>query len=116
MVTYEEEPTIRFAISGRLDKEPRVELCEIQVKPHLKAEPPYIAVGVLCRLGKLLVHKSVFHLPAQFQHGHLLNEIDEIAESCKAARREFFKGGMVVKNSENHLPGTGLRGNWARYG
>lgn len=116
MLTYENEPTIRFALIRRLDKEPGVKICDLQVVPHLHDDPPFIAVGVLAQLGSLLITKSVFHLPAQFEHAHLLNEIDEIAEQYKAARLDFFGRGAVMREPERQLRGNGHRGLWERYG
>lgn len=116
MLTYEDEPTIRFALMRRLDKEPGVEICDLRVEPHLSEDPPFIAVGLVALLGKLLITRSTFHLPPVFEHRHLLNELDEIAEQYKAARKEYFRGGMVMKASEHELAGTGLRGRWAQYG
>jgi hypothetical protein len=76
----------------------------------------HIGVGVLCRLGHMLVTKSRFDLPPEFTHQHLLNEIDEIAEQMKAARLDFFGRGAKLRDPEVQLAGTGLRGRWASYG
>jgi len=116
MLTYENEPTIRFALLRRLDQEPGVKVCEIKVIPHLTEQPPFIAVGVLVKLGELLTTRSIFHLPAEFDHRHLVNEIDEIAEQYRAARKAYFRNGMVMTTPEKQLLGNGLRGNWAKYG
>lgn len=127
MLTGEDTPTIRFAIMRRLDKEPGVEICDLIVRTTedipgpmgLVYERPlgFIAVGILALLGQMLTTRSHFHLPDPFEIGHLHNEIDEIAEQYKAARKEFFgRGGNFMAHPEKQLAGTGLRGRWAKYG
>lgn len=97
----------------RLDKEPGVEICDVLIQPA----DGFIAVGILALLGQMLITKSRFHLPDPFEIGHLHNEIDEIAEQYKAARKEFFgRGGNFMAHPEKQLAGTGLRGRWAKYG
>lgn len=114
MLTCEDAPTIRFAINRRMDKEPGVRVGEIKIAPHPKAFPPYIQVEAELYLGATLTVRSAFHLPAEFEHRHLLNEIDEMAEACKVARLDFWRQGQAKLGS--HLPGTGLRGRWRNYG
>ena len=113
MLDAESEPTIRFAIMRRLDAEPGVEICDLQIRPNLADS--FIAVGMVARLGKLLIADAQFHLPIPFEIGHLHNEIDEIAEGFKKARHDFFKSGMR-QVERKQLSGTGLRGRWAQYG
>lgn len=116
MLTYSDEPTIRFAMMRRLDKEPGVKICEIKTVPHLRDDPPYIAVGVLATVMDAIVTRSIFELPAQFELRHLHNEIDEIAEQFKAARLDFFGKGCFLLEPEKQLAGSGLRGRWKQYG
>lgn len=127
MLTYDDAPTIRNAIIKRLDPakgkkgERGIKVCEILIEPHL-LDPvkPFIAVGVLLALdsehdGPIV--RSTFHLPAQFEHAHLINEIDEVAEGAKAARIDMAVNGRLMKFGEQRtMLGTGLRGNWAKYG
>lgn len=121
MLTSGDTPTIRFAIRRRLDQERDAYVFEpILCQPYARGEwftdkntgllclvgEPFIRVGVLIELGrgKTIIVRSQFDLPDPFEHGHLLNEVDEIAEALKKAR----KGHKVN--------GTGMRGNWGRYG
>ena len=112
MLTADDTPTIRNAIHRRLGKEPGVRICDIK---FTKSEVA-IRCGVVATLGmdERIVTRSMFDLPAEFEHSHLINELDEIAEQYKAARLEFFKTGGVV--GEKEVSGTGLRGRWAQYG
>ena len=113
MLTEDDAPTIRHAITRRLDKEPGVEVCDIV----MNSAGDHIAVGVLVRLDARIVTRSRFDLPIPFEHGHLLNEIDEIAEQLKAARKTYFgRGGGFLIQPERQLMGTGLRGRWLSYG
>lgn len=113
MLTADDTPTIRFAITRRLDAEPGVEICEIKFAKH----PDHIAVGILATLGKTIVTRSRFDLPNSFELSHLHDEIDEIAEQYKAARKVYFgRGGSFLIQPERQLDGSGLRGRWAKYG
>lgn len=106
-------PTIRHAIRRRLDTERGVAICEILTQPCAT----HITVGVLAQIDGVVIVKSMFDLPLPFELGHLHNEIDEIAESMKAARRDYLaRGGHFLYVPETKLPGTGLRGRWGRYG
>ncbi len=117
MLTYDDEPTIRFAIRRRLEKEPGVRILDLHVKPRLSDIPPHIRVGIRAQLGQLpLYPKSRFDLPAEFEHIALLNEIDEIAEQYKECRRAFFANGGKSVGVEIEVKGTGVRGRWKRYG
>lgn len=117
MLTYaEDEPIIRNAIMKRLDKEPGVRVVDIKVKEH----PKHIAVGVEWMMHDLVHGTSIFHLPPSFEINHIYNEVDEIAEGCKEAKRKFalHLAGMPDKGavSERYTAkGTGERGNW-KYG
>jgi hypothetical protein len=116
MLTHEDEPTIRNAFMKRLERERGVKICEIKVVPHLKETPPFIAVGVLATLDDAVVTRSLFHLPALWALRHLHNEIDEICEQMKAARKlHFGRGGAPLKAPESQLLGTGLRGRWRQH-
>lgn len=128
MLTGEDTPTIRFAITRRLDKEPGVEVADIKFARvgrgdwyagygdvMMRADEPFLRVGLVLWLGRAIIVRSQFDLPDPFEIGHLHAEIDEIAEGCKRARRDFFTAGAGV-SEEKQLPGTGLRGRWSRYG
>lgn len=113
MLTYHDLPTIKHAISKRLSKERGVKVCDIYVAPGSDA----ISVGVLTILDHTLNVGSRFDLPPEFEIGHLHNEIDEIAEQYKAARKDFWSRGRVLEMPINPVvSGTGLRGLWAKHG
>ena len=114
MLTDEDTPTIRHAINRRLGVEVGVTICDIKFAKGLN----YIAVGILAELDNGgPITRSRFELPIPFEHGHLLEEIDEIAEQYKAARKAHFGSGSgLILTPERQLQGTGLRGRWARYG
>ena len=79
------------------------------------AMQPFIRVGLLFELGSTIIVKSVFDLPDPFEHGHLVAEIDEIADGFKKARKDVFTAALPVSEVKR-VPGTGARGRWARYG
>ena len=112
MLTAADTPTIRNAVHKRLGKEPGVKICDIK---FTKSEIA-IRVGIVATLGldDRIVTRSMFDLPSEFEHAHLVNELDEIAEQYKAARLDFFRNGGV--EGEKEVTGTGLRGRWAQYG
>lgn len=116
MLTIEDENTVRHAISKRLGAEPGVHVLEIVIKEH-KA---HIAVGVLWDVNDVVIGDSIFHLPPSFEIGHIHNEVDEIAEQCKEAKRTFAL--RLAGLSDDYTlsdvikaKGTGERGNW-KYG
>lgn len=121
MLTVDDIPTIRHALVRRLDSELNVRTGEIKIlPPGKKSKASFIHVEVECFVGPFMGEPlrlfSAFHLPPSFEHSHLLNEIDEIAESCKAAWADYWKRGRTMMGPMHHLPGTGLRGRWASYG
>ncbi len=117
MLNYEDgAPTIKFAITRRIEKERGVELLEVKVQNHPDADPPFIAVGVLALVDDELVASSLFHLPEEFEHAHLLNEIDEVAEGFKGARINVAMEGKPEPDVRRRMIGTGLRGRWAAHG
>ena len=122
MLGIDDQPTIRHAIMKRLDAEPGIKVCELKIVPHERETPPFIAVGVLCTIDGLFtdnatIARSLFHLPLpEFEHRHLLNEIDEICEQMKAARKaQFGRGAGLILTPEKQLLGTGLRGRWGAW-
>ncbi len=113
MLTDEDTPTIRNALYRRLNAELGVKICDIK----FARGAGFIRVGVLATIDDGPIARSMFELPNPFEHGHLVDEIDEIAEQCKAARKEHFgRGGGLILTPERQLQGSGLRGRWARYG
>jgi hypothetical protein len=113
MLTDEDTPTIRNAIMKRLDLELGVKICDIKFGKGLH----HIAVGLVATIDDGPITMSRFDLPIPFEHGHLIEEIDEIAEQFKAARKAHFGNGSgLILTPERQLQGTGLRGRWARYG
>lgn len=131
MLTGEDTPTIRLAINRRLGTLPGVAICDIKFERYKKGEMArdidsklmlpspcaMLRVGVLATVsvGEGIVTKSVFDLPDPFEHGHLLAEIDQIAEQWKRARRDVYLADLPV-SEEKFVPGTGTRGLWSRYG
>lgn len=113
-MTYADEPTIRWAILRRLDKEPGVQVCDIPIRDGGKDG---IRVGVLAQLDGPdgLIVRSRFDLPEVFELIHIHNEVDEIAEQYKAARADFWKHGRMPV-SERAVAGNGIRGRWAQHG
>jgi hypothetical protein len=109
-------PTIRHFITKKIESVSGAMLAEpVRIKLHEDAEPPYIAVGVHVLLdGGPLAVRSTFHLPTQFELIDVYNEIDEIAESFKAARVAYWRQGRPSTLEEAQLPGTGMRGRWKR--
>lgn len=122
MMTYEDEPIIKRAITRRLHEDGKTEIAAIEVQNFPDAKPPYIKVGIWLilkdRLGAegLLDIVSHFELPASFYHSHLLNEIDQIAEQMKEMRSRTVLGSPVfrpgARQPREALKGTGLRGLW----
>jgi len=118
MLTYEDQPTIKNAIMKRLGKEPGVQIADIVVKDM----KDHIQVGVWLILVDIADEytipdvRSWFDLPASFYLRQLHNEIDEIAESVKTAKRNIGAGRLLWTPTEGfkrqYLPGTGLRGRW----
>ena len=118
MLTANDTPTIRNAIQRRLAAEPGIDSVHTT---FVKFPGSHVAVQIELHLGwideKLLAVVSTFDLPDPFEHGHLLNEIDQVAEGVKAARRGVYAGGGGVYDiPQTQLPGTGARGLWGRYG
>ena len=112
MLTAADEPTIRNAIMKRIDKEPGVKIIDLRVMPANGA----IGVAVEMTYQDALEIRSAFMLPPQFEHAHLLDEIDEITEQVKAARTHYWVSGRPERMPFTELTGTGLKGRWARYG
>lgn len=113
MLSFADYPTIKHAIMKRLDKEPGVDVLEIRILKRKDC----IAVGVHTWVDKRLDPKSFFDLPPEFDYRLLHDEIDEIAEQIKAARKDYFGKGIVIMpvNTRRQLAGNGLRGNWKKY-
>ena len=111
MLTADDTPTIRRAILRRLGVEPNVRVCDIK----FEKAPGEISVGILANVGDHIITRSAFVLPDPFELGHLHNEIDEISVQYRLAAKDHFTAALPVSD-EKFLAGTGLRGNWARYG
>lgn len=129
MLTSDDIPTIRFAIRWRIDSEPGAYVVEptlvqpikrgewyTDIKSHLdvQAREDFIRVVVLIGLGMTAHAQSEFHLPDPFEHGHLLNEIDRMAEDLKKVRKAVFASPVV--GMSGRVAGSGTRGGWDRYG
>lgn len=119
MLTVHDTPTIRNAIMKRLDREPFLDSVNVTFRKypgdHIEVECDIHVCWIGDRLFQVI---STFDLPDPFEHSHLLNEIDQVAEGVKAARRDFFGrslGGLIIK-PHVQLAGTGRRGLWKQYG
>lgn len=112
MLTWEDAPTIRWAILKRLEKEPGVRFVRVFAKPF----PGHIGVGVEATVHDTLQTRSHFRLPVEFEHAHLIREIDEIAEQIKAAWREFNGVIRSDQTAGGQLAGNGLAGNFRKVG
>jgi hypothetical protein len=118
MLTVTDTPTIRRAIMKRLDRSLGIDSVDMK---FAKFPGSHITVMLALNLGwvggKVFLVNSSFDLPDPFEHGHLLDEIDQVAEQVKAARKDFFgRGPGVIRTPGTQLAGTGRRGLWARYG
>lgn len=111
MLTAEDIPTIENAINRRLKLEPNVHVWDVICTPTRGA----ILVRVELEVGGSLDVESQFDLPDPFEHAHLLDEIDQIAEHCKQANKQYWLNGRIMAGRHT-LTGTGLRGGWKRYG
>ncbi len=120
MLTFDDAPAIRGALIKKLGAEPGIAIADLKVQEETEDGRNYIAVGVWLILtdrmnhGGVLDIKSFFDLPSEFTQTQLDNEIDEISEACKAAKRT---AGLRVlfnptKTHRELLPGTGRRGSW----
>lgn len=121
MLTYEDEALIRNAIWKRIHDKGKTEIADIQVINKPDDSPPHIQVGVWCILKDRIQHeglvdtRSFFDLPAEFDHKHLLNEIDEVSEQIKEARRQTAASRLLQAGIDlfrKATKGTGLRGRW----
>lgn len=109
MLTYADSPTIKNAITKRLAKERGVIVHEVYVGEGASC----VRVAVLLVVNGHLQVRAMFELPQEFEYQHLHNEIDQIAEQCKEARREYWSRGRPERVENVPLKGTGLRGLWA---
>lgn len=120
MLTYQDEATIRNAITKRLHEDGKTEIADIQIINKPDADPPHIQVGIWfvlkdrIQVEGLIDPRSFFDLPAEFERRHLLNEIDEIAEQLKVVRKETAIASLVMRGPQPRqvVVGTGLRGRW----
>lgn len=121
MLTYEDEALIKNAIWKRIHEKGKTEIADIQVINKPDDSPPHIQVGIWCILKDRIQHeglidtRSFFDLPSEFDHKHLLNEIDEISEQIKDARRQTASSRLLQAGIDlfrKAATGTGLRGRW----
>src|SRR4051794_28736296 len=112
MLSWNDAPTIRWAILKRLEAEPGGRFVRVFAKPH----PGFIAVGVEASVHDTLQTRSHFRLPVAFEHAHLIREIDEIAEQLKAAWRAHTGTVRSDQTAGGQLGGNGLDGNLRKLG
>lgn len=136
MLCYQNDaPTIRHAIMRRLEKEPGVAIADLVIKEvkkgdkitrtgvELEAQDDHIAVGVWIIIMDrvqdegLIDARSFFDLKPQFELRQVHNEVDEIAEQIKAARRQAGVGRLLwrpgMERERHDVLGTGRRGRWS---
>lgn len=114
MLSFDDNPTIRWAIIKRLDKEPNIRVLDVLMKQHDEGNgQKVIHIGVQVFVGESITAISRFDLPEQFTHAHLVNEIDQMAEHFKKALVDFTLGDKGRSGAET-IPGTGLRGAWPK--
>ena len=113
MLSFADYPTIKHAIMKRLDKERGVDVLEIRILKRKDC----IAVGIHTWVDKMIDPLSLFELPLEFDYRLLHDEIDEVAEQLKAARKDHFgRGGLIqIRSPVRQMAGNGLRGNWRKY-
>lgn len=115
MLTWDDAPTIRWAILKRLEKEPGVRFVHVFAKQF----PGFIGVGVeasIADVEPMVQTRSHFRLPPVWEIRTLHNEIDQIAEQIKAIRREH-RG--IVRSDQSigaQIAGTGLDGQMKKVG
>ncbi len=103
MLTWDDAPTIRWAILKRLDKEPGVRVTRVVARPF----PGFIGVGVETLVRDTLATRSHFRLAPEFALADLHNQIDEIAEQLKAAWRAHTGVTRSDQSAAVQLAGTG---------
>lgn len=111
MLTYEDKPSIKYGIEKRLGKESGVSVLEILVTKHRAC----ITVGVLYIVDahddQKLIMRSTFDLPLEFYLKQVHNQIDEMCEQVKFARKDYGITRCLYQK-EKPVPGTGRRGAW----
>jgi hypothetical protein len=115
VLTSDDTPTIRLAINRRLGILPGVHVCDIKFAGRGSGTIGVAILATFSGAGEGIIADAKFELPDPFEHGHLLDELDEVAESWKTARRDHFLAALPV-SERKFLPGTGMRGRWGRYG
>lgn len=116
MLTIADDSTIRHAIWKRLVTEPGVILhkfddigirvrkdkraIEIQVRPLVQPIPGMENAEVL-RI------TAAITAPLAIHHSDLLNEVDQVAEQIKAARRDYLGIGHSILTTKTQLAGRG---------
>lgn len=110
MLTYADTPSIHNGVRKRLSKERGVEVIEtkaLEIKDGIR-------VSVMLLIDNAIVTKSMFDLPPQFYLRQLHNEIDEIAEHAKTARRRTGLAAVLPFIPIQKIEGTGMRGRWPK--
>ena len=132
MLAEDAAPTIRWATTKRIEKEPGLRLVDGGIQHFRQGDPywdydagaestavlPFFRVNLFIEIRALMIRmESRFDLPIPFELRHLHNEIDEIAEQAKQIKSEVLVGGKpMLVGVDKVLQGNGMRGNWAKYG
>lgn len=112
-LTHNDTATIRNILENRLNTLTRTRILDWRVRHNSEC----VRIGVLLNVDDLkLCVSGWFELPLVFEKRQLENEIDEIAEGVKEARRRAILTraleGQEVMLAPDTLPGTGLRGHF----
>lgn len=114
MYTIDDGTAVKHAIIKRIDEERGCSVADVKIEE----QPDCIAVGVLIIIDDaisetgLLDIRSFFDLPLQFEMTEVHNQVDEIAEACKKARKAAglsFRFNPSTITYREKLPGTGRR-------
>lgn len=111
MLTFDDEPTVKAAIEKRFGREKGVRILDVRMAKGAES----LSVGVSAELDGALHLRGMFELPPSFDYRHLHDEIDQLSEQAKEARRDFWRRGRPDAVDNVALTGTGMRGLWARH-
>jgi hypothetical protein len=116
MLSIIDKPIIRRALTRRIESQPGLYLLDIKIVGHRKK----ITVDLVIHIDDWFSANAGFDLDPEFELSSVINEADNIIESCKEGRREmgvkplYLKPGTVTpftraKSSTGR--GRHLRGN-----
>lgn len=126
MLTFDDQNTIRNAIAKRVNGESGM-LCHrfddigirLKYAPRRALRDTKVPIGIQIQVkiyvqpipglktGEILGLTSAITAPLEFDHATLLNEIDEVIEGCKAARREHLGKTHSILSTKAQMAGNG---------